>query len=168
MGCCARFCRSPDRSVKGNQHLVVYSGTMGPHQAWGRGGGTPVPLLLEGVYLPTEVRDLPKHAESVKDTSQPVQFTPYLLWEGEKLESSPQSRREHISYRAGPGSWHRAGPRGLASDLLKQHPLICFMSKTAAPPWGPCPLRMLSHEGWMPPAQALRRSSCSEVLLCPT
>lgn len=70
----------------------------------------------------------------------------YLLWEGEKLESSPQSRREHVSYRAGPGSWHRAGPRGLASDLLKQHPLICFMSKTAAPPGGPCPPRMLSHE----------------------
>ena len=38
--------------MKANQHLAVYSEMTGLHQAWGWGGGIPVPLLLEGVYLP--------------------------------------------------------------------------------------------------------------------
>lgn len=66
--------------MKANQHLAVYSEMTGLHQAWGWGGGIPVPLLLEGVYLPTRSQGLFKtcRERSGHQPASPVHTPPTL------------------------------------------------------------------------------------------
>ena len=171
MGCCARFCRSPDPFCESKP---AFSGLFRDDRSTpglGVGRGDPCAAPVRGSVSASRKSGTFQNMQRVFRTPA-SQSSSHSTYSGrEKPESLPRSRASVRTRQVQRWAWFPAQswPWGLPSDLLKHHrALLCYVSKAAAPLGDRCPRGCCPVRAGPPPARAPRRSSCYEVPLHPT